>query len=70
MKFNHLLLLILVLLSVIAFSAQTSVKNKSKMRSRSHARNRLMSAAKRRQSMMEYVNGFFSNSPQGKKKFF
>ena len=46
MKFNQCILIALVILLCISFSVQNASRSKSK--------------AKRRQSMMDYVNNFFS----------
>lgn len=82
MKFNHILLLLIVLVHQIVFTVQTSVKNKSRMRMRSKLRSRAKarstSRTHRRQSMMEYMNTFFSdkneedeeiNSKKNKRKY-
>lgn len=62
-------MIVLVLLLNIAFTVQTNSRNKAHMKSKARSRNRAHSKSRRHQSMMEYMNTFFSDSADSKNNF-
>ena len=78
MKFNHILIIVLVLFLNVAFSVQTNAKNKAHMRSKarsnskshfkSHIKSHLIFPKKRRASMLDYTNAYFGEAGDSKNK--